>query len=146
MAVFLPSTDEAILVRTDFSSDDKWNELIFHASAPVDHPHPEGQFQASIRHVTEPSNDGASVEDFVNATVGGEPPFFLFVADTEAIRGREHLLLVVDLLENRGATLRVAPNQLWSVENNLSLGNMSFSEFVRAARDGVYRGFPDLEE
>ncbi|WP_435084726.1 DUF6924 domain-containing protein [Gordonia hongkongensis] len=141
MAIFLPSIDEAILVRTDFSSDEKWNELVYLASAPVDHPHPEGQFQASIRHVTVPDNDGASVEDFVTATTEGEPPFFLFVADSSAIQGREHLLLAVDLLENRGATLRVAPNQLWSIENNLSLGNMSFSEFVQAAQNGVYRGF-----
>ncbi|AZZ83838.1 hypothetical protein C5O27_18480 [Gordonia alkanivorans] len=134
-----------MLVRTDYSSDEKWNQLISLASAPVEDPHPEGQFQASIRHVTVPDNDGASVEDFVAATTEGEPPFFLFVADSTAIQGREHLLLAVDLLENRGATLRVAPNQLWSIENNLSLGNMSFSEFAQAAQDGVYRGFPQVD-
>ncbi|WP_338857906.1 hypothetical protein WDY80_24480 (plasmid) [Gordonia hongkongensis] len=144
LAIFLPSTNEAMLVRTDFSSDDKWNELVYIASAPVDHPHPDGQFQASIRHVTVPDNAGASVEDFVEATVEGDPPFFLFIADETAVQGHEHLLLAVDLLEDRGATLRVAPNQLWSIENNLSLGNMPFRDFVQAARDGVYRGFPEV--
>jgi hypothetical protein len=31
---------------------------------------------------------------------------------------------------------------MWQVENNLSLGNMDYNDFVRSLdRDGVFRGF-----
>jgi hypothetical protein len=38
---------------------------------------------------------------------------------------------------------RVVPQEMWAVENNLSLGNMDFKEFADAVgQDGVFRGFP----
>jgi len=34
---------------------------------------------------------------------------------------------------------------MWSVENNLSISNMDFSDFADSAdADGVFRGFPDV--
>ncbi|POX60459.1 hypothetical protein C3492_27380 [Streptomyces sp. Ru62] len=38
--------------------------------------------------------------------------------------------------------LRVIAGELWSMENNISIGNMDWEEFVDAANgDGVFRGF-----
>jgi hypothetical protein len=38
--------------------------------------------------------------------------------------------------------LRVIAEELWEVENNISLANMDWEEFVDAAEDdGVFRGF-----
>ncbi|MFC5219718.1 DUF6924 domain-containing protein [Streptomyces coerulescens] len=38
--------------------------------------------------------------------------------------------------------LRVIAEELWSIENNISLANMDWEEFVDAADDdGVFRGF-----
>jgi len=54
----------------------------------------------------------------------------------------EHLVLCISL--HGEGSFRVPPNELWSVENNLSLANMDFEEFAEAVdTDGVYRGFPD---
>ncbi len=37
---------------------------------------------------------------------------------------------------------RVIPEALWSAENNLSIANMGFEEFVEATgAEGIYRGF-----
>lgn len=33
--------------------------------------------------------------------------------------------------------------ELWSVENNLSIANMDWDDFVNAAHEGVFRGFTD---
>jgi hypothetical protein len=56
----------------------------------------------------------------------------------------EHPILVVDLFDEPGRTFRVVPSEMWSVENNLSIANMGFEDFVGAVdRDGVFRGFPE---
>ena len=69
---------------------------------------------------------------------------FVLVADERAITDREHAVLVIDLEDKPGRTFRVIPREAWSVENNLSIANMDFSEFVAACgKDGVFRGFPE---
>jgi hypothetical protein len=66
----------------------------------------------------------------------------LIVADRVALASPEMPLLVIDLWEERGRGLRVVVEELWSIENNLSISNMDFVEFADAAgEDGVFRGF-----
>ena len=66
----------------------------------------------------------------------------LFVADRQALSTAEHPILCVDLLEERGRSFRCAASQVCGVENNLSLANMDFEEFVENTdADGVFRGF-----
>ncbi|WBC08931.1 hypothetical protein [Micromonospora sp. WMMA1947] len=49
----------------------------------------------------------------------------------------------LDLVHEPGRWFRVLPAEMWSVEDNLSIGNMDFFEFADAADpDGVFRGFP----
>ncbi|WP_186382506.1 DUF6924 domain-containing protein [Amycolatopsis rhizosphaerae] len=51
-------------------------------------------------------------------------------------------LLVLYLREDDRERLRVVANELWSIENNISLANMDWEEFAKAADDdGVFRGF-----
>lgn len=67
----------------------------------------------------------------------------LVVADAETMSNPEHPLLCIDVLPP-GGTFRVLPEQLWGVENNISTGNMDFSEFASAVDpDGVFRDFRD---
>ena len=68
---------------------------------------------------------------------------FFMVVDTTAITDREHPILVIDLNGERGRSFRAIPSQIQSIENNLSIANMSFFEFADAAGvDGIFRGFP----
>jgi hypothetical protein len=54
----------------------------------------------------------------------------------------EHHLLVLDPFNPTGETFRVIPSEAWGVENNLSLANMDYIEFVDSSdSDGVFRGF-----
>jgi hypothetical protein len=49
----------------------------------------------------------------------------------------------MDLTRKPGRTFRVFPSQAWGVENNLSIANMGFEEFLESAgKDGIFRGFP----
>lgn len=46
-------------------------------------------------------------------------------------------------VDGQDRTVRVLPDQVWAIENNVSSANMNFAEFVDAAdKDGVFRGTP----
>ena len=52
-------------------------------------------------------------------------------------------IVVIDLFGEPGRTFRVIPSEIWSIENNLSIGNMDFDEFADSVDpDGIFRGFP----
>ena len=68
----------------------------------------------------------------------------IFVVDRETITRSDHPVLVVDLYEQPGRTFRVIPAAMWSVQNNLSLGNMDWEEFAEwTDPDGIFRRFPE---
>jgi hypothetical protein len=67
----------------------------------------------------------------------------VFISDQITFTSSEQPVLVVDLSEEPGRTFRVIPSEMWSVENNLSIANMDYSEFAdNADPDGIFRGFP----
>ncbi len=69
---------------------------------------------------------------------------FLFVADTVTLASSEFPIVTIDLSEEPGRSFRVIANELWSVENNLSLANMDYNDFAEAAdENGIFRGFRD---
>ncbi|MFE1416921.1 DUF6924 domain-containing protein [Streptomyces sp. NPDC058746] len=64
------------------------------------------------------------------------------LADTTTLTHDELPILVIDRSEEPPQHLRVTADQLWSIDNNLTLGNMDYEEFTEAAHDdGVFRGF-----
>ena len=135
----LPESDRTLLLRTDYSDDAAWAELC----RLVEAPYKDG-FRAYLTFVNEPELAGKSLEDLVALVEGGGYHSFFFVADRAAIQGPEHAVIAIDLVEQHGKTFRVAPAYMWSVENNLSLANMDFSEFAdHVDAGGVFRGFEE---
>ncbi|WP_372458279.1 DUF6924 domain-containing protein [Streptomyces niphimycinicus] len=66
----------------------------------------------------------------------------LVLADSEAMAAEEMPLLVIDLWDVRGRSIRVIATELWGIENNLSISNMYFEEFAESVdEDGVFRTF-----
>lgn len=66
-----------------------------------------------------------------------------FLADETTLTSAEHPILAVWVLPRRVYELfRVVPGEVWSVENNINLGNMDWWSFTEATdADGVFRGF-----
>ncbi|MBT0568545.1 hypothetical protein [Williamsia sp. CHRR-6] len=137
-----PLPDGSVLIRTDFSDDHAWQQLVIDAQAPQT----SDEFTANFIAIDDKAWHGTTPESFV-AEVGPPPPYYVFLADLVTFSDPEHPILAVDTgpLESGhepGRTVRVIPSQMWSIENNLSLGNMDFCEFAdHAGPDGVYRGF-----
>ncbi len=138
----IPETENALVLRTDFSDDAAWDALCAAIRRPV--PVMGFSFQAVIETLSDRAFDGLSAEQVLaRIPPDSRSHTFLFIVDRLVIVHPEHPILVIDALWQRGRTFRVVPSEMWSVENNLSLGNMDFEEFADAiGPDGIFRGFP----
>jgi hypothetical protein len=137
-AMNIPSSENALLIRTDFSDQSAWKKLKRAVSDPGD------PFVFGMEIVDDRANSGATVEQLMEALPKDYPHSFMAVADRVAISQLDYPLLVVDLGEERGRQFRAVAAQVASIDNNLSIANMGFEEFADAVDDGgVFRGFPE---
>lgn len=135
----IPTTENALLIRTDFSDQSAWNKLTAATSEPPD------PFMFNMEIVDDRANSGATVEQLMGALSEDYPHSFMVVADGVAISQPDHPLLVVDLAEENGRQFRAVAEQIASIDNNLSIGNMGFEEFAGLVDEtGVFRGIPGM--
>jgi hypothetical protein len=130
-----PETEEALVIRTDFSDDGTWHAVV----AEMRMPH--SVFRANLHLIDESGLSGLSVAQI--ARRAGPERSFLFVADSVTMTHPEHPLLVVDLYEGSLREFRVIPEAVGVIENNLSLANVDFEEFMESCdADGIFRSVP----
>jgi hypothetical protein len=133
----LPNTDDTPLLRTDFSDDKAWDAARTAIEQPVD-----DEFLAYVSYIDDPAYRDLTPEQVLALVPEDFDHAIVVVADRVALASAEIPFLVVDLAEERGRQVRVIAEELWSIENNLSIANMDFVEFVNGAdEDGVFRGF-----
>jgi hypothetical protein len=131
--------DASLLIRMDFSDDAAWLTLC----ERVQQPSPPDGFQALFCCVDNPALAAMSLAQLAKQAAEDLYCSAIFIADAEAIGGRDHAVLCVDCADNPGAAFRVIPAEVWGPENNLRLSNMDFVEFAQTAgSDGIFRGFP----
>lgn len=137
----LPRSTRSLLVRTNFTDDDAWQQLAEDAVRTYE------DFHADVLRVSDPAFDGAdwtTVKAAVPADRHGAA--VLFIADRTTLTAPEHPILVVDLIDNPtlvAEPFRCVPSQLSAVEANLNIQNMFWEEFAdHTDQDGVFRGFP----
>lgn len=134
MSPTIPFTAATPLIRCDFTDWAAWMDLVALVTRP------QGDFQAQVKPINDELLQGLTIEDAAAATSMAEHSFLL-LADHVALFDPEHAVLVVEVGTARH--FRVIPAQAWSVENNLSLANLDFSDFLsNTDPDGVFRGFP----
>ena len=128
----IPSSENALLIRTDFSDQSGWKKLEAAVSEPGD------PYIFAMEVDDDCANSGATVEQLMDVLPEDYPHSFIVVADGAAILRPHYPLLVVDLGEERGRQFRAVAAQVASTDNNLSIGNMGFEEFADAVDgDGV---------
>jgi uncharacterized protein DUF6924 len=136
----IPNTEDALVLRTDFSNSAAWEEIC----AAIRQPVGDEGFQAYVEFVSDPAYDGVNVEQLLSAIPKDYNHSFLFIVDQVALSHSEQPVLVLDLEFEGGQTFRAIPSQMSAVENNLSIANMDFEEFAEATDpDGIFRGFKD---
>ncbi|HWO63813.1 MAG TPA: hypothetical protein VNO31_27640 [Umezawaea sp.] len=130
----LPQSDDTPFVRTHFSDEEAWQAL----STAVGTPN-EDDFLAYVHVVDDPAFRDLSPEE-VAARADGHR--LIIVADETAMTSPEMPLLVLHLDDDGWDEVRVIAEELWSIENNISIANMDWEEFTGAVdHDGVFRGF-----
>lgn len=134
-------TKHALLIRTDFTDDAAWNQLIQAVARPVRIG--PVTTRANLELLDDSEFADASIEAILPLLKGyAQGHDFFLIADTKTLFEQEGLLLVVDLGEQPGRSFRAPIVDIALIENNLTLGNMAFGEFAdRASSDGVFRGF-----
>ncbi|MFD1545866.1 DUF6924 domain-containing protein [Nonomuraea guangzhouensis] len=146
MPDILSSSDELLVIRTDFSAPPAWAAIRATLGPVVDNEwileDDEGEFIAPVQYLDDPAYEGATAEELLALLPEEYDLAFFVVVDEVAVRSPEMPLLLVDLREERGRQMRVVATELYSIEANLSIGNMDFAEFADAMdEDGVFRGF-----
>ena len=134
----IPNTENALVLRTDFSDQSAWEKICQRIRKPV------GLlgFRANIEFLDDPAFAGISLEQLLARIPKDYNHSFIILADRMAMQAPDHPLLVVELYFQPGTSFRAIPRAVQGIENNLSLGNMDFEDFTSAVdADGIFRGF-----
>ena len=133
----LPAGDSALLIRTEFSDSKTWQAIV----DATTRENPDG-FAANLTVVSNPAWASASAKDVLTAHASDKERVVAFVFDAAAVSDEKHSLLCINLASKKKVrTMRVLPSEVWSVENNLTLGNMEWNDFASALKEGVFEGF-----
>lgn len=134
----IPNTENALILRTDFSNDVVWQAICVEILKPVG----IFRFSANVEFLDDREYDGIDKEQLLTRIPNNYNHSFIVMVDQTATLHPDHPLLVVDLYEGSGQEFRTIPSAIQSVENNLSIANMDFEEFAEAVgQDGIFRGF-----
>lgn len=123
------------VIRTDFTDELAWECVLAEMTAP------QGDFFANISPVDDSRFEGL-VPEQAGALAAATGHAICLLIDGEAVTRPDHAFLVVEAVAANARAFRSIPEQAWSVENNLSLANMDFEDFMRAIDEtGTFRGF-----
>ena len=135
----IPDTEHAVVLRTDFSDQKGWEEICAEIRKPVG----IFRFRANVDFMDQVEYANSTKEQILELTLPHYSHSFIIVADRIAISEAGHPLLVLELFDRGGLEFRAIPSKVQAIENNLSIANIDFEEFVEAVGpDGVFRGFP----
>jgi hypothetical protein len=131
----MPNTSATPLVRTDFSDDVAWEAV----TAAIGNSSEDG-FIADVHTLSEKEFEGAGAEQLANLDANANHAV-IFIADQITMNHPDRPLLCVEVAAPE-RMFRVVPSALWSAENNLSLANLDFADFLDSVGgDGIFRGF-----
>jgi hypothetical protein len=144
------NSDVSPVIRADFAHEDEWTRV----QVAITEPQTEDEFTANVEFIDDKAFDGLTAARLLEIVPADTGHSFAFLVDMQTLTHPDRPILVVNLydwaegLEDQGegpqygATFRVVPSEMWSVQNNLSLANMDWEEFAdNVDDDGIFRGF-----
>lgn len=141
---------QSLLIRADFSNEEGWRTLQIDAQA-VRRTEDGITAQAVLTVVDDREFEAVSADELFDLADGAVD--YAFVADSQTFEDPRRPILVVDLSGDHEdddtsiSTFRVTPEHLVSVENNLSLANLDFADYIdNSDGDGVFTGGPARTE
>jgi hypothetical protein len=149
-SIWRTGSEASLVIRTDFAHEDEWTQI----QAAIVEPQTEDGFEAYVEFVDDKAYDGLTASRLLEIVPADSNERFAFLVDTQTLTHPDRPILVVNLYDwvegiedqgkgpQYGATFRVVPAEMWSVQNNLSLVNMDWEDFADVVDDhGIFRGF-----
>lgn len=135
----IPETENALVLRTDFSEQSTWDLICKMIQKPVG----LFGFRANVDFLSDEEYSNMTKEQLMSLIPKDYNHAFIMVVDQTTISHPDHPLLVIDLfgveIENE---FRAIPSQIQAIENNLSIANMDFEDFAsEVGEDGIFRGY-----
>lgn len=126
-----------IVVRTDFSDDEAWAEVVDQARSII-----VDDWVADFSFINDRDFEGMTPEELRAlhpSTVEDNYLNYSFfaIADESTFRNADHDLLLVDTFLVHDDPLRCIPEKLGLVVENLELANVDWEEFLASSRNGV---------
>jgi hypothetical protein len=132
----IPFSDDTLVIRTDFTNDKIWDTIC----KEIIEPHPTFGFTPFVEFVNDKQFENISADKLREILPKEFNRTFIFVVDKETFEHPEHTILCIDLYEIPGQTIRLTPNSMWDVDNNLTISNANFEDYVLSLdTDGIYR-------
>jgi hypothetical protein len=142
--------DVSLVIRTDFAHPKEWIEI----QAAIAEPQTEDGFTAFVTFVDDREHEGITPSHLLEMVPADVHHAIAFLVDTKTLTHPDRPILVLNLYDyvedleepgkgpQYGATFRVVPSEMWSVQNNLTISNMDWEEFAdNVDSDGIFRGF-----
>ncbi|MDP3928412.1 MAG: hypothetical protein Q8R57_05280 [Bacteroidota bacterium] len=131
-------TKNANLIRTDFSDENIWKEVL----KTITTPSKDYGFVSYVTPINDIENQFKTPEHLI-ANLPKDYKFsFLILFDSLTVIHKDNILLCVDLSDKQHKSFRVKPCDLWMIENNLSVANMDFEEFSTSLDSNqIFDGF-----
>lgn len=135
--VELTEVNGPILVRTDFSDDAAWAEVVDQARSII-----VDDWFADFSFVNDRDFEGMLPEELralhPSVVEANDLNYTFFaIADESTFRNADRDLLLVDALNAHEDPLRCIPEKLGLVIENLELANVDWEEFLAGSRNGV---------
>ncbi|SEF27660.1 hypothetical protein SAMN05421837_103981 [Amycolatopsis pretoriensis] len=134
------------MVRTDFSDQAAWERV----QTAINWVTPD-DFEANVTFVDDRAFAGLSATELQRCLPASNEHGLLLIVDESTIRSAEHPVLVVNLGEEPDPaaegpgepacrSFRAVPHTIQEIENNLTIANMDWEDFVAELdSDGVLR-------
>ena len=121
----LPRTRSTLIVRTDFSDDDVWRDVAVAVLKPVD----EG-FRTDAELLDDMAFRDLSMLQVLNRIPDDYENKLLVIVDEVTISTPRHPVLVVDLVDEPGRSLRAEPTAVESIVDNITCATLRFASFA----------------
>lgn len=126
------------VIRTFFSSDKDWSDI----SKQIIEPDKKYGFRAYVEFVSNKRNDNKNINDLKEEYAKTNYHYqFFFVVDSLTLNHKEKPILCVSIDPRDSIDrFRVIPEEMWIIENNLSIANISFEELILSVdNEGIHR-------
>jgi hypothetical protein len=128
----------AAIIRSDFSNEVIWKKVCDEIKKPAKKYGPV----AYVQRISNKKYDRITKEKLLANLPSNYLETFVFVFDSVSVNNQEHPLLCVELFEKKYRSFYIKPSDLWIAENNLSIANMDFEEFLESVdSSNIFKGF-----